>query len=262
MSSTEPAVASPVRVSFEREGALVRLVLDRPKGNVLDLEMIRALAETIAGLRKKHGVKLLVFEGAGKHFSFGASVAEHLPGEIGRVLPAFHHLFRVIEEAEIPTAALVRGQCLGGALELASACGFVRCDATARFGVPEITLGVFPPVAALTLPWRCGGARATELMLTGRSLGADEAVRIGLADRLVEDCEAGLGAFFDEHLAPKSALTLSYAWRAARRPLARAFEVELPELERLYLSDLMTNRDPVEGITAFVEKRPPAWSHN
>lgn len=262
MSSTTPTAVSPVRLAVEREGALVRLVLDRPKGNVLDLAMMRALGDAVTGLYGRRGIKLLVFEGAGAHFSFGASVAEHLPDQIARVLPAFHELFRILEGAEVPTAALVRGQCLGGALELASTCGLVLCDPTARFGVPESTLGVFPPVAALTLPWRCGGARATELMLTGRTLGAEEALAIGLADRVVPDLEAGLASWFDEHLAPKSALALRYAWRAARRPLARAFEKELPELERLYLEDLMTNADPVEGIRAFVEKRRPVWSHS
>lgn len=257
-----PEGTFPVRVSFERDGALARLVLDRPKANVLDAAMMHALTEVVSGLRSRPAVKLLVFEGTGAHFSFGASVPEHLPEKIGQVLPVFHQLFRTIEDVAIPTAALVRGQCLGGALELASACGLVLCDATARMGVPEITLGVFPPVAALTLPWRCGGARATELMVTGRSVGAEEAVKIGLADRLVPDLEAGLAAFFDEHLAPKSALALRYAWRAARRPLAKAFVNDLPELERLYLVELMSHRDPVEGITAFVEKRAPAWSHS
>lgn len=258
MSATTP----PVRVSIEREGALARLVLDRPKANVLDGEMMRALDAAVRGLSEKPAVKLLVFEGEGKHFSFGASVPEHLPGQIDSVLPVFHQLFRTIESVGIPTAALVRGQCLGGALELASACGFVFCDATAKLGVPEITLGVFPPVAALTLPWRCGGARATELILTGRSVGAEEAVKIGLVDRLVEDCEQALSQLFDEQMAPKSALALRYAWRAARRPLATSFEKDLPELEKLYLKELMSHHDPVEGIQAFVEKRAPAWSHS
>lgn len=255
-------MSAPVRVSLERDGALARLVLDRPKGNVLDAEMMKALGAAVTSLKEKRELKLLVFEGAGAHFSFGASVPEHLPDRIGAVLPVFHQLFRTIEEAAIPTAAVVRGQCLGGALELASTCGFVLCDATAKFGVPEITLGVFPPVAALTLPWRCGGAKATDLMLTGRSIGAEEAVRIGLADRVADDVEKGLAELFDQHLAPKSALALRYAWRAARRPLAAAFERDLPELERLYLFELMSHRDPVEGIEAFVARRPPVWSHS
>ena len=254
------AGGTPLRVSLQRDGALLRIVLDRPKGNVLDLAMMNAIRDAVRPLADP-AIKLLVFEGAGPHFSFGASVAEHLPDRIGEVLPVFHQLFRDLELTSIPTAALVRGQCLGGALELATACGTVICDRTARFGVPEVTLGVFPPVAALTLPWRIGGARATDLMLTGRSVGADEALRIGLADRVAEDAEAELGAFFDEHLAPKSALALRYAWRAARRPLLRALEYELPELERFYLADLMARRDPVEGVRAFVERRPPVWSH-
>lgn len=255
-----PTASSPIRCANERDGALTRIVLDRAKGNVLDLEMMEAIRARVRELSaEKAGKKLLVFEGAGKHFSFGASVAEHLPEKIGSVLPVFHQLFRDIEALGIPTAAVVRGQCLGGALELASFCGFVVCDHTARFGVPEVALGVFPPVAALSLPWRIGGARASRLMLTGQVVEAETAVMIGLADLIAEDAEAGLQRFFDEQLAAKSALALQYAWRAARRPMADSLERDLPALEELYLRDLMSHHDPIEGIRAFVEKRTPTW---
>jgi cyclohexa-1,5-dienecarbonyl-CoA hydratase len=251
-----------VRDEAKRDGAIRRIVLDRPKGNVLDLEMIAAIRAVVRDLAADPGgAKLIVFEGAGEHFSFGASVPEHLPGKAERLIPSFHELFRELEALSIPTAAVVRGQCLGGAFELALWCGMVFCDGTARFGVPEIKLGVFPPLAALALPWRVTGSRAVQLILSGETVDGAAAVSLGLADRCTDRAGETLEAWFDEQLAGKSAVALRAAWRAARRPLARALDEDLPAIEKLYLEDLMSRRDPVEGLTAFLERRPPVWKN-
>jgi len=253
-------VNAPIRYSAERSGQLQRIVLDRPKGNVLDLEMLGAVRARISEIAAAPGpLKLLVFEGAGDHFSFGASVDEHLPKSVRRLLPEFHGLFRDLEALSVPTASIVRGQCLGGALELALWCGVIFCEPSARLGLPEIRLGVFPPLAAIALPWRVPGAKATQLILSGEVYGARGAAEWGLVDRCVEDAEAALQAWFEERLAGKSAVAVRAAWRAARRPIARALALDLPELERLYLEDLMAHGDPVEGLTAFLERRQPVW---
>ncbi len=254
-------MTASIRCDSQRAGQIQRIVLDRPKANVLDLEMIMAIRGRLAELSSAPGpLKLLLFEGAGEHFSFGASVDEHLPGRVGELLPAFHGLFRDLEALGVPTAALVRGQCLGGAFELALWCGLVLCEPSARFGVPETKLGVFPPVAAIVLPWRVSGARATQIILSGDSYDAQGAVAWGLVDRCTNDAAAALMQWFDERLAEKSAVAVRTAWRASRHLLARALAVELPELEKLYLEDLMAHRDPVEGLTAFLQRRPPVWS--
>lgn len=252
---------SALRVQTERGGQLVRLVLDRPKANVLDAEMIGALMAAVVGLKAEGPLKLVVFEGAGAHFSFGASVAEHLPGMVHGMLAGFHALFREIEQLGVPTAAIVRGQCLGGGFELATACGRVVCDPTARFALPEITLGVFPPVAAASLSWRVPGAVATRLLLTGEAVTGPEAARIGLADECAEDPEAALQAWFDRSLAPRSAVALRFAWRAARRPMARLLDEELAAVEALYLDELMVCRDPLIGLNAFLDRTQPTWEH-
>ena len=254
-------MTTPIRCSAERGGQIQRILLDRPKGNVLDLEMITAMRARLAEISRAPGpVKLLVFEGAGEHFSFGASVGEHLPGHVGGLLSAFHGLFRDLEALGVPTAALVRGQCLGGAFELALWCGLILCEPSARFGVPETKLGVFPPVAAIALPWRVSGARATQIILSGDTYDAQGAVAWGLADRCTNDVAAALLQWFDQSLAGKSAVAVRIAWKASRTLLARSLAVDLPVLEKLYLEDLMAHRDPVEGLTAFLERRQPVWS--
>jgi len=254
-------VSAPIRCDAERTGQIQRIVLDRPKANVLDLEMMRAIRSRLAELAAAPGpLKLLVFEGAGEHFSFGASVKEHLPDRVSELLPEFHGIFCDLERLGAPTAALVRGQCLGGGFELALWSGLILCEPSARFGVPETKLGVFPPIAAIALPWRVSGAQATQIILSGDSCTGQEAAASGLADGCSEDASAALRKWFDERLAEKSAVTVRAAWKASRSLLVRALEVELPQLEKQYLEDLMAHRDPVEGLEAFLERRRPVWS--
>lgn len=253
---------SPCRSEVRRDGQWLHLFLDRPKGNILDLEMLGA----IDGVLTEHvpqlpALKLIAFEGVGKHFSFGASVEEHLPKTVADMLPAFHNLFRRLEGLSIPTAAIVRGQCLGGGMELATWCGRLVCTPTSAFGVPEVKLAVFPPIAALLLPWRCGGQRGSEVVYTGRSVKGREAVEIGLADQCSENPLAALEGWFDENLANNSAVAIRYAWQASRMEIAEALEHRLPKLEALYLNELMACEDPVEGIRSFLERRPAQWRH-
>lgn len=250
-----------LRLSIERDGAWARLSLDRPKANVLDAEMVGALRAALAELRGRRGLKLVVLDHAGPHFSFGASVEEHLPGRVEGMLTGFHALFRELEAVGVPTAALVRGQCLGGGFELAVACGQVIAAPDAKLAVPEVKLGVFPPVAAALLPLRCDLQVATRMVLTGQALTAAEALAAGVVDAVAEDPEAALVAWYEAHLAGLSAVAVSFAWRAARRPVQRALAEDLPAFEALYLRELMATRDPVEGLRAFIERRPPQWEH-
>lgn len=252
---------SPLRVERSHGDAVVRITLARPKANVLDMAMVQAIREVLAGLHEAPEVKLIVFSGEGPNFSFGASVPEHLPGAVETMLPAFHQLFVELEVLGIPTAAAVKGHCLGGAAELVLWCGYVAATTTTRIGVPEVSLGVFPPVAAVGLRWRVGGARATRLVVTGAPMGGEEALAAGLVDELDDDPVAAVDRWYDAHLSGLSAVGVRHAWRAARAPMARAVREELPVLERMYLQELMRHHDPLEGLTAFVEKRPPEWQH-
>jgi cyclohexa-1,5-dienecarbonyl-CoA hydratase len=255
-------MTSPIRCTSEYAGELSRIILDRPKSNILDSEMLVAIRGRIEALSENPGsVKLLVFEGEGPNFSFGASVEEHLPQKVAGLLRQFHSLFWDLERLSIPTAAVVRGQCLGGGFELALWCGFVACEPTARFAVPEIKLGVFPPIAAIALPWRVTGARSAQMILTGESLTGEEAAQCGIADRCCGDAGAALAAWFVERLQPRSAVALRAAWRASRRLLTDRLRNDIGSLEQLYLTDLMSHRDPVEGLSAFLERRNPVWTN-
>ncbi|MDP2305670.1 MAG: enoyl-CoA hydratase/isomerase family protein [Pseudomonadota bacterium] len=254
-----PAKAPPVEVHTSHDGGLVRLILARPPANLLDTDAVLALRDAVGRVAADPRVRLVLFQGQGAHFCYGASVEEHLPGRVDAMLPAFHQLFVELEETGLPTAAAVRGRCLGGGAELALWCGTVHVTPDASLGVPEVKLGVFPPIAALGLRWRVGGAKATRLVTTGDAVRGADAVAMGLAEACTEDPEASIVGWYERALAPLSPHALRMAWRAARRPLLRGLHEDLPALEQLYLTDLMAHPDPEEGLRAFLERRQPTW---
>lgn len=250
---------SPLRATTERDGQILRLTLARPKANILDAGLVGALRDEVRAIPRDGPLKLVVLDHDGPHFSFGASVEEHLPDAVGGMLASFHALFRELDAADVPIAAVVHGQCLGGGLELALIAGRLFVDPTARLGLPEIKLGVFPPVGSVLLPLRLGLPAATDRVLSGESVDGETAARLGLADSCTEYPRAALLAWFEEVLAPRSAGAVRHAWRAVRRPVRRALHEDLPAVERQYLQELMTLRDPVEGLRAFLAGREPTW---
>ncbi len=251
--------ATSVRLEELEHGSVWRLVLDTPKANVLDAQKIEALTKAFLDVRDARDVKAVILEGAGEHFSFGASVEEHLPERCAAMLGAFHTLFGAMLSARVPTLAAVRGQCLGGALELASFCTRVIVAPGAVLGQPEIRLGVIAPIASWFLPERIGRARAEDLCITGRSIQAHEALAIGLADQIAEDPTQAALEWVRANLAPHSASSLRFAVAAARASMAERFEHEMTCIEGLYLDELMRTADAREGLSAFLEKRPPTW---
>ena len=159
------------------------------------------------------------------------------------------------------TAAIVRGRCLGGGFEIALACDVIFASDTAQLGLPEVKLGVFPPAGAALLPARVGIARATRAIVTGESRSATFWQTAGLVELVAapEYLETAVERWFLEHLAPKSAAAIRHAAAAVRQGLLAHVRATLPRLERLYLDDLMRTADAVEGIAAFMERRPPKW---
>jgi cyclohexa-1,5-dienecarbonyl-CoA hydratase len=250
---------SKVSSELRHDGALLHIALNAPKANVLDSAMLAGIEAALDAHGDDPRLALIAFEGTGKHFSFGASVEEHQADQAAAMLERFHGLFRRLGELSVPTAAVVRGQCLGGGLELASYCTWIFAHDGARFGQPEIKLAVFPPMASVLLPWRVGGGAAADLCVSGRSIDAAAALRIGLVQHVSQDPAAALEAFFAEHLAPLSPSSVRFTERAVRLSLHRALERDLPDIERLYLDELMKTHDANEGIASFLEKRDPVY---
>jgi len=250
------------RMRFEHDGQIARITLAAPKANVLDRSMMSSLGEFFDGLRTRQDLHAIVLDAEGPNFSYGASIPEHLPGEIAATLGRFHELLRKMMAAPAPTIAAVRGQCLGGGFELALACDLILAEETAQMGCPEIKLAVFPPAASALLPVRAGAGRAALLVLTGASWSGTAAAAAGIVSRTAAagELESTLQEWLQNDFWPRSPAALRHAAWAARRPSRRALEQDLPELERLYLEKLMAEPDATEGIRAFLEKRPPVWA--
>jgi cyclohexa-1,5-dienecarbonyl-CoA hydratase len=248
-----------VHTELLEDGRLLRVVLDAGRGNVIDSDTILELRDALARHVRDHGLRGWILDHAGPHFSFGASVEEHAPGRVEAMLPRFHGLVRDIVHLDLPFLACVRGACLGGGLEIVLLAERVFASPTASFGQPELKLGVFAPLGTLLLPRIVGPRLAADLLLSGRTVGAEEARASGLASEIAEDPLASARAWAGEHLLSKSAQSLRHATRLLRKELRERVLPALEEAEHAYLGPLMATRDAREGIAAFLERRSPAW---
>ena len=261
VTAESAANAGPLKVWIERDGALLRLRLARPKANIVDAAMIAALQAAFDAHRGNSGILAALVDAEGPHFSFGASVEEHLAERCAGMLASLHALLLAMLEWPVPVLVAVRGQCLGGGLELAMGGSLIFAANEAKLGQPEIQLGVFAPAASCLLPPRIGQAAAEDLLFSGRSIGADEALRMGLVNSVSADPEAAALAYFDQYLAGRSGSSLACAVSAARGAYLPEVRRRIAEVERLYLDRLMQTRDANEGLAAFIAKRPPKWEH-
>lgn len=255
-------VSNLVEVIPMRDGAWRRIVLGGGRGNVLSLDLIRALGEQIHALESARGIKWLTVEGAGGEFSYGARIQEHVPDMMRTVLPETHRIIKQLLAFSAPTAALVEGRCLGGGFEVALACDDILATDTATFGLPEIRLAAFPPAAAAILPLRVGASRATRAIVTGQVQEARYWHDSGLLSMVApqSDLLGAAAAWFDTHLSRHSAVALAHAVAAARLTLRAQAEPALDRAERDYLAGLLKSADATEGVNAWLEKRPPKWT--
>jgi len=250
---------SPLQVWLEQEEKLLRLRLFRPKANIIDAAMIAALKAALDENLSNAGLRAVLLDAEGPHFSFGASVEEHLPEACAEMLSSMHSLIWQMVEYPLPILVALRGQCLGVGLEVAAAGHLLFASPRAVLGQPEVKLGVFAPPASCLLPERIGRGQAEDLLFSGRSIGAEEAGRIGLVNVVAEDPEQAALDYFKAYLAPLSAATLRFAVRAARVTVNERIKIKLDAIKKLYLEELMASHDAVEGLKAFLEKRPPVW---
>ena len=254
-------VSTCVRREVLENGAIWRLVLATPKANVLDAAKIAELAAAYRAASSDRKLACIVITGEGPHFSFGASVEEHLPSNFAAMLASFHGLFRLMLETGVPTLAAVRGQCLGGALELASFSTRVFASPDAKLGQPEIKLGVIAPSPASSCPCASAAPRprtcaspAVRSPPSKRSLSVSSTRSPTIRTRPRSPGRSASSC-------PLSASSLRLAQRAVRLGLASHFDREIQHVERLYRDELMKTADAVEGLNAFLEKRAPLWSH-
>ena len=253
------ADAPPLQAWSERDGALLRLRLARPKANLIDVAMTEAIDAALAAHSHSQHLRAVLLDHEGPNFSFGASIPEHMPEPCPAMLRGMHNMVRRLVEFPLPILVAIRGWCLGGGLELACAGHLLFAAPDAKLGQPEIKLAVFAPAASCLLPERIGQAKADEMLLSGEPMTAAQALACGLINHLADDPEVAALQWFDSHLAHHSASALRRATLASRRDYAARIGAKLDWVEKYYIDDLMALDDPIEGLKAFMEKRKPHW---
>lgn len=247
-------------IQTELQDGVAYLTLNRPPLNWLNIEMMEEINDHFQDLMNEKGLKLLVLRAVGKAFSVGVEVADHLGDLAPKMIETFHRMFRRMDALKVPSLAVVQGAALGGGCELALYCDMVIATEKAKFGQPEIQVGVFPPIAALILPRMIGRKKAMELILAGDSISAQEALALGLVNKVVpetslaQEVEAFVGKF-----SKLSGVVLRLTKEAVLSGLNDDLDQGLKAIEEIYLQKLMKTCDAMEGLKAFLEKRKPNW---
>lgn len=252
---------SSVKRETTHEGRLLRLTVDQPKGNIFSGAVMAELLAAVREAQSEPKLRCITLEATGKHFSFGANVEEHTADKVAAMLPGLRELVMTIAACPVPVAALVQGMCLGGAFEVVLACHFIFAANDARMGVPEIRLGVFPPVAAVLLPRKLGQAASDALVISGEEWSGERLHALGLVHSVypADSLRQGFEHWFGNTLGKFSAASLRQASKAARAGFVAGLDAELHAREQQYLEELMKLQDANEGIAAFIERREPQW---
>jgi cyclohexa-1,5-dienecarbonyl-CoA hydratase len=249
-------------IKFKIDDRVARITFARPPVNILNIAMMGEINDALNQCSQQRELVAIVFDAAAdcRAFSSGVAVEEHVEETIFQMLDSFHAIFRNIEQLARPTIAVIDGSALGGGCELVAACDMAIATERARFGQPEIKLGVFPPVATVLLPQVIGDKRARELILTGETIDAAEAMRLGLVNYVVpvpQLQQKTLEVLAKLRVLSSAALELTK--KAIDLGRGRSLDSALKEAEDMYLHELMKTYDATEGINAFIEKRKPVW---
>jgi len=249
-------------IEVEFKDGLGMITLNRPPVNVLNIAMMTEINETLDAWKDKKDLKVVLFNGKGKCFSAGVDVGEHMGDLAPKMIESFHGMFRLMDQLGAVTVASVYGSCLGGGCELAVFCDLVIADDTAKFGQPEIQVGVLPPIAAQIMPRIIGRKAAMDLILSGRIVSAQESMSMGLINKVVAkgDLSRETDEFIKLYLS-LSAEVISITKKTIKAGLRDDFEPSLKVIEEIYLNELMRTADAQEGLKAFLEKRTPEWKN-
>lgn len=249
-------------IVVSKEGSIGIVQLNRPKVlNALSFDTMLELVQALEELDKDHSVNVIILTGGQNVFAAGADLKEMAQATpVDLMLGRRFELWDRIRKVSKPIIAAVAGYCLGGGCELAMNCDIILASETATFGQPEVSVGIMPGAGGTQRLTRAVGKnKAMEMILTGRSISAEEAQRIGLVNKIVP-----AESLFDEakkmanEIASKPPLSVRAAKEAILRAQDTTLEVGL-EFERRAFYLLFATEDGKEGMKAFLEKRKPTF---
>ena len=249
-------------VKLRCDGGVARMTLNRPEHNLLNEAMLREMADGIDYAGERGDIKLIVLDSACKVFCGGIDVGEYTSQRVFQMLDAFHATFAGMLELGKPVICVVNGPAIGGGAELAAFGDLVVATPKARFAQPEISIGVFPPLASTILPFLVGPKTALELVLTGEPVTAERALELGMVNRLVPEAQlektvADLVNRINSHSGP----VLTMAKKAILGGMGMSLRDGLKHSMNIFLNELYRHEDSQEGLRALVEKRKPNWKN-
>ncbi|OLS23839.1 MAG: Cyclohexa-1,5-dienecarbonyl-CoA hydratase [Candidatus Heimdallarchaeota archaeon LC_3] len=249
-------------IHLEKDSNIAKIIFDNGPLNILNIPMMKEINKALTELKSDNSLKALILDHKGKAFSAGVDVGDHMGEKTSIMLKEFHQLCKSIISFESPTIAITRGAALGGGCEIAIACDMILASNKAKFGQPEIKVGVFPPVASILFPKLLPIKKAFELIILGEPISAEEAKNLGLINHVfpIEDFEENIENFLN-NIKKLSSVVLKHTKKAILMNLKDDFSNEIDDLEKYYLEKLMATYDANEGLNAFMEKRTPVWKN-
>jgi enoyl-CoA hydratase/carnithine racemase len=250
-------------IIYEKKDGVAKILFNRPPLNILNIKTMREITEAYRDAEATQDISITTLKGTGnKAFIAGVDVKDHLPEVMNDMLNAFEELMLTVAKGKKPSLAIVDGTCSGGGFELALCCDMIIATDKANFSLPEITLSLYPGFAIVMLPRKIPRNIAFEMITSGDPIGANEALRIGLINKLVSqenlenEVEKFLGRF-----RKKSARVLELSKYALLRAYDMEFGKALKTVDDIYIGLVMQTEDANEGLKSFMEKRKPVWKN-
>ncbi|MGB5909689.1 MAG: enoyl-CoA hydratase/isomerase family protein [Promethearchaeia archaeon] len=249
-------------ILVEKANNIGKIIFNNGPLNILTIQMMEQINKALEGFLEDELLKAVIFDHNGKAFSAGVDVSDHMGDKAPKMIKEFHNIFRKLNKLKCPTIASIKGAALGGGCEIAIFCDIVLTSTKAKFGQPEIKVGVFPPIAVLVFPQIIGNKKAFELIMLGEIIDANEAQKLGISNYVFphESYQQEFTKFI-ESFNDLSSIILQYTKKVFSLALGIDFETQLDKIEDFYLKDLMATHDANEGLQAFLEKRSPNWQN-
>lgn len=248
-------------IFVEQKDGIKTISMDKPPLNIINIEMLKEMSVILEEVQKDDSLYALVITAKGRVFSAGVDIADHTGDKANEMIKYFHGIFKTMNNINIPILSVVNGSCLGGACEIVLFTDIILATENAKFGQPEIVVGVFPPIAAIILPDIIGMKNTFDFLLTGRVIDAKLAYEWRMVNKLIESAKISDEInFYANQFKKTSRSSLKLTKQAIKRTKDN-FEIELKKVEDFYLNTLMKTSDAEEGLKAFLEKRTPRWQH-
>ena len=252
-------------ILVEVSGSVARLTLNKPAtNNSLSVRMMQELTQAIEQLHDAKDVRVIRIEASkdSRAFCAGVALSDATPERAFQMVETFHGIFKAMLEISKPVVTVINGPAVGAGCELALFGDLVVASEKAAFLQPEVKAGLFPPIAAVILPHLIGPKRALQMILTGERIGAQEALRLGLVNRVVSEAELestvqAIIAQVSEQSAPVLEMAKKVIFQSMGLPLLEAMK----NSANLYLNQLMDLEDAHEGLRAILERRKPVWKN-